>query len=280
VYGGDPTQTNGTTLLNPGLPVALIPTKSIPASGDFTTTFIVPNVLTGVYDVWTWEDANGNGVQEVGELATLPADIQRFTSDRAPLSVGGSVASIYSSATGLGFEETGNGLDNTGAGFMIGHRSESKVVFTFTDSTRVNQGTGQLRFTDYGSATVVAGPLANPTTAFYETGGFTALTITLSGGNAVFKQGGTTVYTVSLASLNNGTNDYFVMETFQDGAHTVVVLYGINAAGTLASGVYFDTNFSNFNAASYPADAYIIHWVGTTPKVPLPTDTYTIVFHT
>jgi hypothetical protein len=61
--------------------------------------------------------------------------------------------------------------------------------------------------------------------------------------------------------------------------HTVVVLYGINAPGTLASGVYFD-NFVITNLANYPAGAYIVHWQGTQPNVPFSTDTYKIVYHT
>jgi molybdopterin molybdotransferase len=47
------------------------------------------------------------------------------------------------------------------------------------------------------------------------------------------------------------------METFNDGTHIVCLWYGINAVGTLASGVYFDSNFASFNASNYPASAYI-----------------------
>jgi hypothetical protein len=182
----------------------------------------------------------------------------------------------------LGFEETGNVFDNSGAGYLIGHRSAGKVVFVFTDSTRVQQSggnAGELLFTpNYSNALVVAGPLANPTTAFYESNGFTPLTFSLSGGNAIFKQGASTVFSVSMTSLTS-TNDYFIMETFQDGGHTVIVLYGIGAPGTLASGVYFDS-FVFTNPANYPAGAYIVHWQGTNLNVPLSIDTYTIVYHT
>jgi hypothetical protein len=285
VFGGDPTQVTGFAFVNPGSVVALIPKPPLPPQGTFTVTFAVPNVPNGLYKVWIWEDCNqltcNDGVQELGELATLVGDIQTFTVGAAPaLSLGGAIASIYSSVTGLGFEETGNSFDNSGAGFAIAHRTLAKVVFVFTDSTRVSGSTHELLFApDYGNAVVFGGPLANPTTAFYETGGVTPLTITLSGGNAVFKQGGTTVFTVSLASLSS-TNDYFLMETFQDGGHTVVVMYGINAPGTLASGFYFDKEFATFSPGTFPASAYIVHWQGTTPNVPTSSDTFTIVFHT
>jgi hypothetical protein len=89
---------------------------------------------------------------------------------------------------------------------------------------------------------------------------------------------GGAVLTVSLSSLTS-TNDYFIMEAFMDVSHTVIVLYGINAPGTLASGVYFDS-FVITNTAAYTASAYIIHWQGKTPNVAFPTDTYTPVYHT
>jgi hypothetical protein len=81
-----------------------------------------------------------------------------------------------------------------------------------------------------------------------------------------------------MASLS-ATNDYFIMEAFQDGGHTVIVLYGIGAPGTLASGVYFYSQVAP-NPSSYPASAYIVQWQGANPNVPLPTDTYKIVYHT
>jgi hypothetical protein len=184
----------------------------------------------------------------------------------------------------LGFEETTNVYDNSAAGFMVGHMSGSWVLFTSTDSTRVQQigaNTGQLLFNDYGNAVVVAGPLANPTTAYYEANGIAPLRgeFDFSTHTATFfccGAGGSLVYTVDMSSLGP-TNDYFLVETFQDGGHTVIVLYGINAPGTLASGVYA-VSFLFPNLASFTGTAYIVHWQGTTPNVPLPSDTYTIVY--
>ena len=59
VFGGDPTQTIGTALSNPGTPLTTIPAASIPASGNFITTFIVPPTVPDNYYIWIWEDANG-----------------------------------------------------------------------------------------------------------------------------------------------------------------------------------------------------------------------------
>jgi len=192
-------------------------------------------------------------------------------------SLGQAIINVFSSTNPLGFEETGNVYDNSGAGFMIAHRAGSKSVFIFTDSTRVNQTTGELLFNSvYSNAVVVGGPAANPTTAFYESHGFTPLTATVSGGSLLFQSAGATVYSVSLASLTS-TNDYFLIETFLDSGHTIILAYGINAPGTLASGAYFDNVFGNTNALE--SSAYIIHWQGTVPSVPLPSDNYTITYH-
>jgi hypothetical protein len=199
--------------------------------------------------------------------------------------LGSAVSTVYSSSAGLGFEETSDVFDNSGAGYLMAHRAPPVPVFicAFTgtaispcDATRVNTATGELTFSGYSNAVVVAGPLANPTTGFYESNGFTPLTFASSNGNAVFMQGAAAVLTVSFSSLSS-TNDYFIMETFQDSGHTVVLMYGINAPGTLASGVYFDSVVWQ-KPSSFTATAYIVHWQGANPDVPLPTDTYTIVY--
>ena len=207
-------------------------------------------------------------MQEVGEVATLLGDIQILSVSSCvtglPPALRAVAASIFSSSTSLGFEETGNVFDNSGAGYMIARRTLTKSVFTFTDSTRVSFATYDLLFSpDYGNAVVVGGPAANPTTAFFESYGFTPLTASVSGGNMLFNQFGRPVFTASLASLSS-TNDYFLIEASTEsndgGTHTLVLIYGINAPGTLASGVYFDANFASFNASNYPAQAYIVHW--------------------
>jgi hypothetical protein len=238
-------------------------------------SFTVGSVLPGQYVILVTGTPAGDFAEAIINVIAGPT--LSLTPPPTP-SVGSAISNIYSSSSGLGFEETANAFDNAGVGFIMGHRNPPKIVFVFTDSTRVNTGTGQLLFSpDYSNAVVVAGPLANPTTAYYETHGLAPLTFSSSGGNAIFMQGGSTAFLVSMASITS-TNDYFIMEAFQDGGHTVVVLYGIQQQGTLASGVYFDS-FVITNTAAYTASAYIIHWQGTNPNVPLPTDTYTIVYH-
>jgi hypothetical protein len=122
----------------------------------------------------------------------------------------------------------------------------------------------------------VGGRLANPTTAFYEDKGFAPIHAQLSGGTVLFFKGASKVYSVSLSSLS-ATDDYFVMETFQDNGHTIIALWGINAPGTMASGVYYDSQFTNLTTLT-AGNAFIVHWQGATPNTPLPTDTFTIVY--
>jgi hypothetical protein len=100
----------------------------------------------------------------------------------------------------------------------------------------------------------------------------------ISGGNVLFIQGGKVVYTVSLASLSS-TNDYSLIEAFQVNGHTVLAFYGLNAPGTLASGVYLDS-FVYAHPSSFTVGAYIIHWQGTTSNSSLPSDAYTFVYST
>jgi len=224
---------------------------------------------SGVFDRGTSIVCPGSGNDSSGSFTCVTG-----------LSIGAAIASIYKSVQPLGFEETLNiSFDDAAAGFMIGHRSLAKTVFLVSDSERVNLSTGQLLFApDYWNCVIVGGAGANPTTAFYEDNGFTPLRAQVSGGSVLFYEDLAQVYTVPLASVNS-TSDYFVLQAFQAGAHTVVISYGIGAAGTLAAGVYFDA-FLFPSLGNFTAEAYIVHWEGSVPNVPLPTDAYSIVYHT
>jgi hypothetical protein len=72
LFGGDLTA-------NPVVTGSLVGTGITSGVGALSTTFTVPTVAAGTYKVQIWYDANHNGVQENGELATLPADVQTFT---------------------------------------------------------------------------------------------------------------------------------------------------------------------------------------------------------
>lgn len=72
LFGGDLTA-------SPVVNGFLVGTGITSGVGALSTTFMVPAGACGVYKVQIWYDANGNGVQDNGELATLPADVLTFT---------------------------------------------------------------------------------------------------------------------------------------------------------------------------------------------------------
>jgi len=194
-------------------------------------------------------------------------------------SLGFAISSAYTSASPLGFELTTNIYDNAGAGYMIGHRASGKVVFTFNDATRVNASNHQLTFSDFGSAVVVGGRLANPTVAFYEDHGSAPLTAVVhsNGTVSIIRQpDGSVVLNVAFSSVG-ASSDCFVMESLNDGGHVVIILWGITQYGTLASGVYFNMLFSNL--ASLSQGSYVIYWQDSNGNgIPDPADTFTQVF--
>jgi hypothetical protein len=95
-------------------------------------------------------------------LSSTTTSTSTSTSSRLGLAI----SAAHNSTSTLGFELTTNIYDNSGTGYIASHRSGSNVVFTFNDATRVNAGSHQLTFTDYGNAVLVGGPLANPTEGF------------------------------------------------------------------------------------------------------------------
>jgi hypothetical protein len=162
---------------------------------------------------------------------------------------------------------------------MIGHRASGKVVFTFSDATRVNASNHQLTFSDFGSTVLVGGRLANPTVAFYEDHGSAPLTAVVhsNGTISIIRQpDGSVALNVAFSSVG-ASSDYFVMESLNDGGHVVIILWGITQYGTLASGVYFNMLFSNL--ASLNQGSHVIYWQDSNGNgIPDPADTFTQVF--
>jgi len=199
--------------------------------------------------------------------------------DLTTSSLRSAISSAYSSPNTLGFELTTNIYDNSGAGYMIAHRSGSKLVFTFNDAARVNAGSHELTFNDYGNAVLVGGRAANPTVGFYEYNGFAPLTAVVNqdGTLSILHQpDNTVVLNVAFSSVGD-SNDYFIMERLNDAGHTVIILWGITQWGTLASGLYFDMQFSDLSPLI--AGSYVIHWEDTNGNgMPDPGDTFTTVF--
>jgi len=162
---------------------------------------------------------------------------------------------------------------------MIGTRTGSRVIFTYTDLTRVNGTTFELSFSDYSNAVVVGSPFENPTTAFYQNNGFTHLTLVRNANGTIsiiHQPDDHRALIVSTTSLNSG-NDYFVMQSFQDNGHTVILVWGLGTQGTVACGVYFNMNFGNLSSLNQ--GSYVVHWQDTNGNgIPDPADTFTVVY--
>jgi len=261
----------------------LLPSATANSTGQWTFTFPVPNVANGQYTVdlvaGTFTPATSTSI-----LYFAGGGAPTFTVG-APLSgVGLAINQVFTSSATLGFEETTNIADNSGAGYMIAHRAGPKVVFTFNDvsppTSRVNSATHQLTFSDYANAVVVGGHAANPTTGFYENASLAHLTAVVNANGTIsimHTPDGVSALNVPLSSITS-SNDYFVLQSFQDGGHTVVVLWGIEQYGTLASGVYFDMQYSNLN--NLTQGSYVIHWTDSNSNgIPDSSDTFTIAYY-
>ena len=240
--------------------------------GSQTTTTTTSNSTT----TSTSETTTSTTSTTSSTLSSTTTSTSTSTSSRLDLAI----SAAYNSTSTLGFELTRNIYDNSGAGYMASHRSGSNVVFTLNDATRVNAGSHQLTFTDYGNAVLVGGRLANPTVGFYEDNGFAPLAVVVNANGTVsilHQPERTVALNVPFSSLD-ASNDYFVMECLNDAGHTVVILYGITQWGTLASGVYFDMQFPNL--ANLSQGSYVIHWQDSDSNgTPDPADTFMVVFN-
>ena len=171
--------------------------------------------------------------------------------------LGETIGTLFSSNSSLGFMNTGNIYDDSGIGFIYGHRNPPKILFTKADGSRVLP-TGQPTWLDYARLVTVGGCNANPTTKYYEDQGLAPLRYAGTATNAIIVNGtGAVKLNISLSSINQG-NDCFVLEVITDGTHKVVIVWGIAQWGTYAAGVYFDGVFTNM--ASLTDGWYIVRW--------------------
>jgi hypothetical protein len=198
------------------------------------------------------------------------------TATTAPALVVTTWTSAFNSTLPLGFEMTSTSSDAAAYPFLSLLRTESKVVFTSSDANRVVQSgsnTGQLTFSDYGNAVVIGHNDTNPTITFYEDKGLTPLNSTINANGSVSILYGSKL----VATLTNITssNDYFTMQTFQDGNHTVIMLWGAGSQGILAAGVYLSMR----GTGALTSSAYLVQWQDTNRNgTPDPGDTFTVLY--
>jgi len=171
--------------------------------------------------------------------------------------LGETVGTLFLSTSSLGFMNTGNIYDDSGIGFIYGHRNPPKVLFTKADGFRV-LSTGQPTWLDYGHLVTVGGRAANPTIKYYEDQGLAPLRYAGTATNVTIVNGtGGVKLNIPLSSINQG-NDYFAIEVISDGTHKVIIMWGIAQWGTYAAGVYFDGKYPDMASLTY--SWYIIRW--------------------
>ena len=216
-------------------------------SGNASSTLTVstsPSTPPGTYTLTIWASA-------LGKTHTVDVTLN------VRAGFGQTLTAIFSGTDSVGFMATGNIYDDSSLGFMYAHRNPPKRLFPKTDSVRINQVTKAPTWSDYTHLVMVGGRAANPTLAYYEDNGMAPLKFYIEGGQYIIKKGATVVYTINPATITP-TQDYFVMEVIQDGAHTVISLWGIGAPGTYCAGVYFDGKY--IDLASLTAGWYIVRW--------------------
>jgi len=170
--------------------------------------------------------------------------------------LGSTLGSMFAGSDPVGFMLTGNIYDDSGMLGIYAHRSQPKLLFSKTDMSRVSP-TGQPTWLDHAHLITVGGRAANPTTKYYEDSGLAPLKYVGTATDAIIARGSDVKLNVPLSSISQ-SNDYFVMQVLSDGAHKIVILWGIAHWGTYASGVYFDGKYPDIASLTY--GWYIVRW--------------------
>jgi M6 family metalloprotease-like protein len=228
-----------------------------PYTAGFTVTLTAPGTYGGyTFSHWTLDGSN------MGSSLSLPVAVDDSHKERTAVAVysagsfGQTVTAVFSGSDTVGFMMTGTLVDDSAMGFIYAHRGAPKVLFTKTDTSRV-QSSGQPTWSGYAHLVTVGGPGANPTVKYYEDQGLAPLRYAGTSTQVIIMYGSEVKLDVPLSSINQG-NDYFVMEVVADGSHKVIMLWGVGGWGTYASGVYFDGKFTDM--ASLTDGWYIFRW--------------------
>jgi hypothetical protein len=213
-------------------------------AGSHTTTWVVNpnNTITELnYD---------NNVKaytfSVPCCSLAPANI----SDVSPLVFSASGTSTY-------FIGTSNPYDNQallGAWGIRAGQLNSTQIGPWTRPDWVNQATGQPLFA--GGLVLVAGPAANPVVNYYVSQGL-ALGFRFFNGYAQIVYRSNVLAQMPEGDIGKG-KDMFVVQAFEDGGRPVLAIWGIGAQGTLASGVWLVSSFSNLGSLNH--STYIYTW--------------------
>ena len=171
--------------------------------------------------------------------------------------LGSTVGAVFGGSDPVGFLLTGNIYDDSGMLGIYAHRNAPKILFPKTDTGKVSS-TGQPTWSGYMHLVTVGGHAANPTTKYYEDNGLAPIrAVVNSNGTISILRGSALQLNVPLSSVSQ-SNDYFVMQVLSDGAHKVVILWGIQQWGTYAAGVCFDGKYPDMASLTY--GWYVVRW--------------------
>jgi len=223
--------------------------KLITVAGIIETSYTPSQLLDE--GTWYWRVCATDNAGNVGPYST-PWSINASLLT----GLGGDIQIVFSATGPVGFMMTGNIYDDSGIGFMYGHRDPPKILFSVTDTSRV-LATGQPTWLDYTHLVIVGGRNANPTTRYYEDNGLAPITFEANATHYRFLKAGVVQCAVLKTSITS-SNDYFVVEVVKDGPHTIIILWGVEQYGTYASGVYLDGVWSNLSTLSQ--GWYVIQW--------------------
>jgi hypothetical protein len=155
-----------------------------------------------------------------------------------------------------------NPYDNQALLGVWAKAASSQGIGPWTQGGWVDQATGRPLVS--GNLVLVAGPLANKVVSYYQSQGLSAGFRWANVNGVSYAQvihRGQVLAQMRESDIGSG-KDIFVVQTIRDGdGRFVLMLWGIGAQGTLASGVWFVSNFSALG--SLTDSIYIYSWTDT-----------------
>ncbi len=135
--------------------------------------------------------------------------------------------------------------------------TNQQQIGLWTRTDWVDQATGRPLVS--GNLVPVAGPIANQIVKYYAARGLTPGFRFSADGYAQIVLGDRVLAQMPASQIGTGT-DMFVVHVFRDptDGRLVLVIWGIGAQGTLASGVWLVSNFSSFSSMS--DGLYVYQW--------------------
>jgi len=237
-----------------------------------TTLHLTANPPTG-YQFTQWE-TSGVTIDSVSSLdtyMTVSADGWLRAHFSPQVSMVSSV--IFPAPAGSEcFIGNTNPYDNQALLGVWAKTTNAQDIGLWTNAGWVDQGTG--RPLASGNLVLVAGPLANKVVGYYQSQGLTASfrwanVNGVSYGQIVYH--GQVLAQMRESDIGSG-KDIFVVQTIRDGDGLLVLMFwGIGAQGTLASGVWFISNYSSLG--SMTNSIYVYSWTDANgDKFPQPSE--------